>query len=35
MNGTAAELSGILQSRTRSLRRHWYRWLIVSGMTKS
>ena len=26
---------GILQSRTRSLRRHWYRWIIVSGMTKS
>ena len=32
---TPTRNSGILKSRTRSLRRHWYRWIIVSGMTKS
>ena len=33
--GDPNEELGILQSRTRSLWRHWYRWIIVSGMTKS
>jgi hypothetical protein len=26
---------GIIQSRTRQLRCHWYRWIIEGGMTKS
>jgi hypothetical protein len=26
---------GIIQSRTRQIRCHWYRWIIEGGMTKS